>query len=49
LTACRGEKLFGEFFRDPANWEAWMAFIALVFNLTAEHWKAERRVAGHYY
>jgi hypothetical protein len=59
LTACRDEKLFGEFFRDPASFKTvnttqriegfFSGRIKGSKQIAAEHWKAERRAAGQYY
>ncbi|MFY9957730.1 hypothetical protein [Bradyrhizobium sp.] len=33
LQACQDQKLFGRWFKEPATWESWFAFIAALFAL----------------
>jgi hypothetical protein len=34
LQACQDQKLFGRWFKEPATWESWFAFIAALFALS---------------
>ncbi|PSO29844.1 hypothetical protein [Bradyrhizobium sp. MOS002] len=51
LEAINDQKLFGRWFRDPATWQPWFAFVAALFGLpmTAEQEATYRKHTGREY